>query len=129
MKVLKQINVDDCWFEWQFSDGKKCDNPPAALRKKKDVFAVVLYAGGQQVYREHRMCCHIDDAWKILAGGRFGRWKNAELLITLRQALRERFVQNMPLEIPRVGIGERELKAWLRLARCHDTVHHGSATF
>lgn len=128
---LKKTIVDDCYFEWQFADGTKCADIYQAHADKKDVFAVVLHQGNppEVIYREHRAHCHIDDAWRILRSGRFGKWKTTQMLITLRQALRERFAQGMPLGIPNDGIGEHALKAWLSLARAHDTVHHGLPTF
>jgi hypothetical protein len=130
-KLTKQVNVDDCYFQWQFDDGTRCDDVYKAHGEKKDVYAVVLHHGNPPtvIYKEHRMCCHIDDAWRILQAGRFGKWKTAELLVTLRQALRERFAQCMPLDIPKDGLGEHALKAWMSLARAHDTVHHGQRTF
>ena len=129
-KETKKIrNIDDCWFEWQFADGTVCRDVYAAHKEQKDVYAVVLAGKGAVVYREHRRCCHIDDAYRILAGGRFGKWKTTKLLVTLRQALRERFAQGMPLEIPRDGIGRVALNEFLRMARSFDTVHHGQRTF
>lgn len=126
--TFSAINVDDCWFEWQFEDGTICHDVYAAHVAVRPVFAVVLHHRGI-IYREVRTYCHIDDAWKILEAGRFGKWKTAWLLVTLRQALRERFAQGMALDIPKAGIGEQALKAWLRLARAFDTVHHGQPTF
>lgn len=131
---LKKINVDDCWFEWQLEDGTRCADPYKAAADaggwdKIHIFAAVMHHRGT-IYREHRAHCHIDDAWRILAAGRFGKWKTAYLLVTLRQALRERYVQPMfGLDIPPDGIGERALKAWLKIARAYDTVHHGCVTF
>jgi hypothetical protein len=122
----KNIIVDDCWFEWQLADGTRIDNPYNV--EKQDVFAMVLHSKGI-IYREHRMYCHIDDAWKILQGGRFGKWKTADLLVTLRQALRERYAQGMALDIPKPGISQRALKEWLVIARHYDAIHHGNATF
>ncbi len=125
---LKKIIVDDCWFEWQLADGTRIDDPYKAFDEKKDVFAVVLHAKGI-VFREHRTYCHIDDAWKILRGGRFGKWKTAELLVNLRQGLRERFAQGMALDIPAAGISQAALKKWFVIARHYDAIHHGEATF
>ena len=125
---LKKIIVDDCWFEWQFADGSECNSPSAAHEQNKDVFAVVMHAKGI-IYREHRSHCHIDDAWRVLQAGRFGKWKTAALLVTLRQALRERYAQGMPLDIPKPGISRQALHEWLTIARHHDAIHHGRVTF
>lgn len=131
-KPLKQINIDYCWFEWQLADGTISDRRAEWAKPAiPNIFAVVLYSrqNRQIIYRENHSHCHIYDAWKILEGGRFGKWKTAALLVILRQALRERSAQLMPLEIPKPGTGQRTLKAWLKLARAYDTVHHGSQTF
>ena len=123
----KGVIVDDCDFFWELADGTPCE-PYVAFGEGKDVFAVVRY-GKDIVYREHRMYCHIDDAWRILAAGRFGKWRTTDLLITLRQALRERYAQGMPLDIPKDGINRRDLEKWLTIARHYDSIHHGEATF
>ncbi len=122
---LKKILVDDCWLEWQDKDGKLSSQyaPP-----DQDVYAVVLHSKGI-VYREHRRYCHIDDAYRILNTGRFGKWKTAYLLVTLRQGLRERFAQGMQLDIPPDGVSRKGLTKWFTIARHYDGIHHGSVTF
>ena len=127
---IEKTNIAFCHFEWQFADSSLCSNIYAAHDQGKDVFAVVLVTSSREVvYREHRSHCHIDDAWSTLKGGRPGSWKTVKVLICLRQALREQYVQCMPLDRPKLGIGVHAFRAWLRKARAYDTVHHGEPTF
>lgn len=82
------------------------------------------------LYREHLSLCRIKEAWGILCGKtQEGFWKNFDLLITLRQAVRECDVQCMQLELPPVGAGRATIMEFLRQARARDAVHHGEATF
>lgn len=78
---------------------------------------------------------HLLTAWQILCGDWQTRrslrtpWRNAKLLGTLRQALREESAQGMELEPLRVGAGRRAVFAFIAQARARDRVHHGCATF
>ncbi len=70
-------------------------------------------------------------AFHVLNIEKRAKWKTVGTLITLRQAIREATVQGtdyreMLYEKP---LTKETYKTFMRLARAHDLVHHGSHTF
>ncbi len=84
--------------------------------------------GERVLWREHRQFCYIAIAFSMLSTGR-GEWQTFDLLLTLRQAIREHYVQCMPLERPTIGASKSKVMEFIRDARAYDRVHHGTNTF
>lgn len=84
--------------------------------------------GNRVLWREHRDLCYVSVAYSRLQPVS-AKWKTFDLLVTLRQAIRECYVQGMPLELPLIGAGKAKVMQFIRDARAYDRVHHGVATF
>jgi hypothetical protein len=124
-KRLGQINIADCYLQWQYEDGSKCSNPQQTIG---NIYAVVMHPDGL-IHRDHIQYPYIHTAWNILFTGRPGKWKTAKFLTTLRQAIRENRAQGMGLKEPELAATKNQIFAWLAIARHFDKQHHGANTF